>query len=462
MSDQERTRVTAWDVLRIDIPKLRAANSEREINASPAARFLLRLTTEYHHQYRIRVYYCPPLPLLWNFRSKDTSPASTVHEAYARALWAERDLAGRLQLYAMFLLWPVIVGGTMVWFTALQGTTARTKTGKGVLRQAWEQLRMAAVHGILPPWYYMFELFDDARGRRAGLYLRRDETKGGIYRMLRAPGRKERIMKDKAAFANRCHENGVATPQHLLASEGRVSNADGSAPRLPPCDLFAKPREGRGGLGAEQWCFDGTRWSHDGQELDEVELLRRFCELSKSETYLIQHRLKTHRDLAELSGEVLSTVRVVTCRNETGGFEATDAAFRMPKVPEAKVDNFHAGGIAASVDMRTGELGPASDVGVRPGSTWHTTHPHSGATIEGRKLPYWAETLDLACRAHAAIPSWTVTGWDIAICDDGPMIIEGNAGADLDIIQRVQLSPLGDARLGELLAYHLSKLEAGA
>jgi hypothetical protein len=462
MGSRTRDRVTARDVLRIDIPKLHAANSQQGIDATPAARFLLRLKTEYHPEHETRVFYCPPLPLLWNFRSKDEGPAATVHQAWARALWGERDLRSRLQLYAMFLVWPVVVGGTMVWFTALQGRAARETCGKGLLRQAWEQLRIAAVHGILPPWYYMFELFDDSRGRRAGRYLRRDETKGGIYRMLRVPGRKW-SMKDKVEFATRCHDSGVATPPSLVAQQGRVSNADGSAARLPRRDLFAKPRKGRGGRGTEQWTFDGDGWSAEGfPPLQEDALLKHFAALSKPEPYLIQPRLENHRELAELGQGILSTVRVVTCRNEHGEFEATDAAFRMPLVREAKVDNFHAGGIAAAVDMQSGELGPASDVGVRPGSRWHVTHPLCGASIEGRRLPFWSDVLDLASRAHAAFPTWTVAGWDIAICDEGPVVIEGNSGADLDIIQRTLLAPLGERRFGELLAYHLSKLEARA
>ena len=53
-------------------------------------------------------------------------------------------------------------------------------------------------------------------------------------------------------------------------------------------------------------------------------------------------------------------------------------------------------------------------------------------------------------------------GWDIAIVDDGPVMIEGNSGADLDIIQRSHREPMGESRFGELLAHHLECLERGA
>jgi len=190
--------------------------------------------------------------------------------------------------------------------------------------------------------------------------------------------------------------------------------------------------------------------------------MEHFRGLSEKEHYLIQRRLTPHPELADLSGDVLTTVRMLTIVDENGGFEATHAAYRMPSRPDATVDNFHAGGLAAKVDIETGELGPASDIGLHPSSRWHSTHPLSGAQISGRTLPFWKESLDLARRAHAAIPGRAVVGWDIAIIDDGPVLIEGNGGADLDIIQRAHREPIGNSRFGELLAHHLRILERDA
>jgi hypothetical protein len=348
----------------------------------------------------------------------------------------------------------------MAWFTALNGREIRRRSGKGILRQLYEQLQLSARHAILPPWYYMFELFDDERLARAGHYLRRDETKRGIYKMLKRRQTRRRL-HDKVRFANRCHEHGVRTPDYLQAKNGSVRRPDDQeADSLPKTDLFAKPSRGRGGRGMEEWRYDGSGWSRDGAApIDEAALFEHFRELSKVETYLIQRRLVPHADLADLSGNILTTIRMVTIRNENGDHEATHAAFRMPNGPHAKVDNFHAGGLAAKVDIETGELGPGSDIGLRPDAAWHTTHPDSGAPLEGRKIPFWKETLDLARRAHAALHHWAVIGWDIAIVDDGPVVIEGNSGADLDIIQRSHREPMGDSRFGELLAHHLRELE---
>ncbi|MBW2290197.1 MAG: hypothetical protein JRG90_20575 [Deltaproteobacteria bacterium] len=407
--------------------------------------------------------YCPPLPLLWGFRPGDGTAASVVHQAYAREFWRERGFTGRLGLLTQFLTWPLMVFGTLVWFTALNGREIRRRSGKSIVRQLYEQLQLAIRHAILPPWYYMFELFDDTRFRRAGQYLRRDETKGGIFRLLRRPT-KRRKLNNKAKFSDCCQQHAIRTPDYLEARSGHIRRPDNQkAQSLPHADLFAKPSRGKGGRGVESWRFDGSGWSRDGAPpLDEMALLDHFRALSMVEQYLIQRRLVPHPDLAELSADVLTTIRMMTILDENGDYEVTHAVYRMPNQPDAKVDNFHAGGLAAKVGIETGELGPASDIGLHPNSSWHAHHPISGARIAGRKLPFWNETLDLARRAHAAMPERTVIGWDIAIVEDGPVMIEGNGGADLDIIQRAYREPMGDSRFGELLAHHIETFERGA
>jgi hypothetical protein len=464
MSDGKGGRIGLRDVLRVDIPKLHAAFTREGVTANPAAQLIIRIVKEpRNHRQLMRVLYCPPLPLLWGFRPGDGTAAALIHQVFARALWRNRSNLGRLRLLAYYLVWPPLVIGATAWMTLLNGRSIRRLSGKGSLHQMADQLRLAAQHAILPPWYYMFELWDDARLARAGQYLTRDETKGGIYRLLGTRAAKK-ILQNKGPFAHHCHAQGVRTPATLEAKDGQIRAVDGQLTDvLPRADLFAKPGRGRGGRGAEKWHYDGAAWSLDGATaIGEAALLAHFRELTKVETYLIQPRLDPHADLADLSGNVLTTVRMVTIVNESGVCEATHAVFRMPNGPEANVDNFHAGGLAAKVDIETGELGPSTDMGLRPSSAWHTHHPHTGAPIAGRKLPFWKGTIALARHAHASMTDWTVIGWDIAICDDGPVIIEGNCGPDLDIIQRAHREPMGDSRFGELLAHHLAKLDLEA
>ena len=47
------------------------------------------------------------------------------------------------------------------------------------------------------------------------------------------------------------------------------------------------------------------------------------------EPFIIQQAVRNHRDLLDLGGGALSTVRMLSCRNEAGDYEVTCAAFRM-------------------------------------------------------------------------------------------------------------------------------------
>jgi hypothetical protein len=57
-------------------------------------------------------------------------------------------------------------------------------------------------------------------------------------------------------------------------------------------------------------------------------------------------------------------------------------------------------------------------------------------------------------RAHAEFADRIVIGRDVGIMADGPELVEGNGGPDLTSSTHSS-GPIGNARLGELLAFHL-------
>jgi len=79
--------------------------------------------------------------------------------------------------------------------------------------------------------------------------------------------------------------------------------------------------------------------------------------------------------------------------------------------------------------------------------------------ITGRMLPMWDELCELVLKAHSAFGDWMVVGWDVAILGDGPTLVEGNCGVDIDLVQRPLRTAFGSSRLGELMAFHLDRTE---
>ena len=390
--------------------------------------------------------------------SPEATPVDYIRAIYCRNYW-RRARGLRRGLFAC-AVWPFAFAAYAARLTVLNGAHIRGQTAKGAIRQLGEQLALALRVSMAPHWYYMFETYEDQRRRTAHLYLQRYETKGCIYGLLQP--RHDDGMQDKAGFWRRCHEAGInAVPVLFELRDGKVVVPEGGKPpALLREDLFVKPRVGRGGRNAERWDYDGRgAWQNRAfGTLGMDELLRHLASLSVKRDYIVQPRLANHPDLIDVNNGALATVRIVTCRNEAGGIEATDAAFRMAIGKNNTVDNFHAGGIAAAVDLETGRLGPASNMGLKPGVGWRTVHPDSGAAIEGRILPLWPQVVDLALRAHAAFPQRVVVGWDIAILPDGPAVVEGNVKPDLDIHQRVARTPMGNGRLAKLLAFNVARL----
>src|SRR5215470_11317205 len=115
--------------------------------------------------------------LSWAFLPEDGSPSTFIHKCFRRELWRESGLGTRLELCAGVLAWPFVLPAVVGFFTWCNGAAVRKRTGKGIVRQMREQITLAARRAILPPWYYIFELHDDDKRRRAGEYLNRFETK---------------------------------------------------------------------------------------------------------------------------------------------------------------------------------------------------------------------------------------------------------------------------------------------
>lgn len=411
--------------------------------------------------------------LRWSFLHDDGSPSTYIHRTFSRESWHESGLERRLEMCAGVLAWPLLIPTAIAVFTWYNGSWVKKRTHKGIARQMLEQGWLAAARSIPPPWYYIFELYEDDKRSRAAEYLNRFETKRFLYPYLRdhnggKPVPEQRstdCLSDKALFAERCalHDLPAVMP-FMRIEDGRVVWSQDCDGGLPPIDLFVKQTRGTAGRGAERWDHHapGRYRGSDGRVLDSAQLLQhlRDSTVGRRRGALVMRRLLNHSSMADLSNGALATVRVLTCRDEHDGFEVTHAALRMAQGPNQVVDNFHAGGIAAPVDLATGVLGPATDgaMGRGPGRGWCHTHPDTDAAIAGRALPCWRETLELACRTHTeAFSDHVLIGWDIAITDEGPLLVEGNKGPDLDIVQRTHREPIGNSRLGELLAFHLQR-----
>jgi hypothetical protein len=372
-----------------------------------------------------------------------------LHSAFARRYWHPDGIAEWSELIAGLALWPFGLLAAMAWFTWRNGPAIRARYGKKVREQLSEQLSLYFSDGVLAPWYYIFSLHDEG-AQRAPTFIQRFETKSCYFRILKRW--KGTPLNDKSRFAQFCAEHDLRSVPTLLHLEGERPPA-----RLPDEDLFVKPADGRGGRGAERWdrVAPSTFSGPGADSISGDRLLERLVERSREHALIVQPRLRPHQELLEITAGALPTIRVLTCLNADSEPEVMAAMMRTSFGKNRTVDNLHAGGIGALVDLDSGKLSKSSNLGSDARLGWFSTHPDTGASIEGRVVPLWDEVKEAAVAAHRQFSDRVVVGWDIAVLDDGPILVEGNGNPDLDILQRYMRIGLRQQRLAELLAHHL-------
>ena len=265
-------------------------------------------------------------------------------------------------------------------------------------------------------------------------YIRRFEDAGINQRINPAAWTPDCVLADKIAFYERCAAAGLPHPAVVATlRRGRWTTVEAAAGR----PLLLKPARGEGGRGVRL--------------LDTLEAAG-----TPRHDWLVQVRIATHPALADLALNALPTARITTIVGPDGP-EVVSSVVRLPVDPAAVVDNMKAGGILSPVDLDNGALGVACK-GYGGGDI--DRHPVTGVAIPGRKLPDWAAAKALVTGAHArTFAEYSIIGWDVGFAPYGPVLIEGNGKPGVLMPQRAGRRGLGGQRYGELLAWHLARLD---
>lgn len=286
-----------------------------------------------------------------------------------------------------------------------------------------------ARHGEVNHYYYVYGMDRKATARRDVLPYRhfrrirnaRNLRTGRAYNYVC-------VLRDKFLFAQLVTSLGLATPKAIaLLDADTVTWLEGdmSLPlanlferRTRHIDAFCKPLDGIQGEGAFPLRIaDGRAWVREREiSLDQLrERLRG--------RYLLQQRIEQHSAMAALNSSSVNTVRLITfC--EGGEAAVFSAAVRIGTAGHS-VDNWAAGGLIVGVDPVTGTL---RDEGFfKPGYGGRVArHPDSGIAFSGYAIPHFQAAVRLVTRLHGHLRGIHSVGWDVAICPDGPVVIEGN------------------------------------
>ncbi len=155
---------------------------------------------------------------------------------------------------------------------------------------------------------------------------------------------------------------------------------------------------------------------------DELEnnLLELHPEIIKKK-YICEEYVIQHPQLAAFNPGSVNTVRVTTlCDGENVKF--VFGSLRTG-AGDGVCDNMSIGGVGAAVDMETGMLVTA---GIDFEQHQHLYHPVTGTKILGFEIPFWKEVKEMVRECALRAKDAAVVGWDIAITENGPCLIEAN------------------------------------
>ena len=152
---------------------------------------------------------------------------------------------------------------------------------------------------------------------------------------------------------------------------------------------------------------------------------------------VVEEYICQHPDMQRLSPSSVNSLRFVTVSSFTKSKNRepfVDIVYSIVRIGrgDSVVDNLHSGGMVANADLETGILVTG---GADHTSTLYAVHPETGTPIKGFKIPYFFETLELVKEAIEKNRVEGYLGWDWAIGENGPLLMEVNARPGADGLQ---------------------------
>jgi len=190
---------------------------------------------------------------------------------------------------------------------------------------------------------------------------------------------------------------------------------------------------------------DGNRVTLGNDTTESIDQFANSLDDSRSLGWILQEPLTAHASIATLTGsQKISGLRVHTFMGKTQP-RVTKIIFKL-NAGLRDSDNFEhgvSGNMLASVDIGSGKIRRAIS-GVGLNQVEILAHPKTGIKLIGFEIPNWTDVILLVNDSQKAFPGFLCPGWDIALCDDGPKILEVNAFGDIDLSQHAYRSSFFD------------------
>lgn len=183
--------------------------------------------------------------------------------------------------------------------------------------------------------------------------------------------------------------------------------------------IFCKPTDSCSGMGI-----------YKKINLKEVEDVNKLHKFMIDNDLFCEDIIVQHEEMNKLNLNSINTIRITTITKDGVAYPMY-SVLRMG-INNATVDNVGSGGIYTVLDENGTIKNPCwSDKTI----STYTEHPTTGFKLIGFKVPMYKEAVELVKKAAVLHEHVRYVGWDIAITDKGPIIVEGNQLPGYDMPQ---------------------------
>ena len=146
--------------------------------------------------------------------------------------------------------------------------------------------------------------------------------------------------------------------------------------------------------------------------------------------YVVQRELTNHAEIGDYAS-ALCTVRMVNLITDEG-VHCPAAVIKMPQGDNIADAFWRSGNLACDIDVQTGRIRTVARRGIE--TEYLNDHPVTPGLM-GLELPFWSELKDINARAAQTFAPIRYQSTDVAITQNGPVVVEINYGGGFDLPQ---------------------------
>ncbi|PPA69510.1 sugar-transfer associated ATP-grasp domain-containing protein [Jeotgalibacillus proteolyticus] len=326
------------------------------------------------------------------------------------------------------------------------------------------QILKEAIHCVLIekelPYYYFTSLLYKKGAADYRNYIGHKKVCNIIIHYFYPNGRNDNL-ENKLTFSEILLSNDVHTPKIIAHSTGKtirfneeeiVLTNDSQLKELliklvnasQSRSIFVKPVDGE--AGKHTFKFDRGPIS--------LFKLTELYRLLDKESFIFQETVIQHHKINEIYPNSLNTLRIHTFLDKkTNNVEIVSALMRFGSRGNV-MDNASAGGIFIPLRTDNWSLIKKANAFLSSGGKSYTKHPSTNYIFDGTTLPHPEQITHILTQAARLFENEFI-GWDLALTETGPIIIEANDNPHLIMAQMACGGFKNHSRYKEIFAKYI-------